>query len=336
MRAARQMGLGVGFVDALGAMRAPAWLRRANWYLRGRRPTWLQWSSTQVVEQVRTQEPRWLLTTGSAPCTRRDLERIGRAGVVRINYVTDDPFNAGLRAPWFLATLPEYDYVFSPRLANMDDLRRLGCRRVLYQPFGYDPVHQYREAPAESAVQGDECDVLFVGGADSDRVPYLAALIERGFRVALCGDYWERFAATRDCTRGHADPATVRRATAAAKICLCIVRRANRDGHTMRSFEIPAAGGCMLAEDTQEHRAIFGSDGESVVYFRSLGEMVRKAGWLLEHPEERARLAEAAYALVTEGGHTYQDRLIAMLAGREFVRIRSAALANASIESQIR
>jgi spore maturation protein CgeB len=250
--------------------------------------------------------------------------------------VTDDPFNARLRAPWFLGTLPEYDYVFSPRLANMDDLRRLGCRRVLYQPFGYDPVHQYREATSTPVVQDEECDVLFVGGADSDRVPYIAALIEHGFRVALYGDYWERFSATRDCTRGHADPATVRRATAAAKICLGIVRRANRDGHTMRSFEIPAAGGCMLAEDTEEHRAIFGSDGEAVVYFRSLGEMVRKAGWLLERPEERARLAEAGHALVTKGGHTYQDRLAAMLAGREFIGAGPSARTDASVESGVR
>jgi spore maturation protein CgeB len=336
VRAARQIGLTVGFVDALRAMCAPAWLRRANWHLRGRRPTWLQTWSRQVVEQARTQAPRWLLTTGFAPCTRRDLERIGRTGVVRVNYMTDDPFNPGFRASWFLAALPEYDCVFSPRLANMDDLRRLGCRCVLYQPFGYDPMHHYHEGPADSAVQGDECDVLFVGGADSDRIPYIAALIEHGFRVALYGDYWERFSATRNWTRGHADPATVRRATAAAKICLCIVRRANRDGHTMRSFEIPAAGGCMLAEDTAEHRAIFGADNEAVMYFRSLGEMVRKAGWLLEHPEERTRLAEAAHALVTDGGHTYQDRLVAMLAGQEFISNRSTALTDVSIESRIR
>jgi hypothetical protein len=48
----------------------------------------------------------------------------------------------------------------------------------------------------------------------------------------------------------------------------CPVRRASRDGHIMRSFEIAAVGGCMLAQDIDEHREIFGSEGEAVVYFR--------------------------------------------------------------------
>ncbi|HMH50421.1 MAG TPA: glycosyltransferase [Candidatus Acidoferrum sp.] len=335
VRAASQLGLRVGFVDALRAMDAPVWVRRANWYLRGRRPTWLRRSSSQVVEQVQTQRPQWLLTTGFAPCTRRDLERIGRTGVVRINYMTDDPFNPSVRAPWFLAALPEYDYVFSARRANMDDVRGLGCRRVMYQPFGYDPAHQYPEASADPDRRGDSCDVLFVGGGDSDRVPYIATLIEHGFRVGLYGDYWERFSATRACTRGHADPGTVRRATATAKICLCIVRKANRDGNTMRSFEIPATSGCMLAEDTGEHRDIFGADGDAVVYFRSLSDMVRKAGWLLEHPEERTRLAAAAHALVTRGGHSYRDRLVAMLAGHEFTPATAAPHTGARIQSAV-
>jgi hypothetical protein len=36
----------------------------------------------------------------------------------------------------------------------------------------------------------------------------------------------------------------------------------------MRSFEIAAVGGCMLARDIDEHREIFGSEGEAAVYFR--------------------------------------------------------------------
>jgi spore maturation protein CgeB len=41
----------------------------------------------------------------------------------------------------------------------------------------------------------------------------------------------------------------------------------SRDGHIKRSFEIAAVGGCMLAQDIDEHREIFGSEGEAVVYF---------------------------------------------------------------------
>ena len=99
-----------------------------------------------------------------------------------------------------------------------------------------------------------------MGGADRDRVPFIAALGAAGFSIALYGDHWDRFPETKPYDRGYADPQTLRQATAAAKIALCLVRRANRDGHVMRSFEIPAIGACMLVEDTEEHREIFGPD----------------------------------------------------------------------------
>jgi spore maturation protein CgeB len=81
----------------------------------------------------------------------------------------------------------------------------------------------------------------------------------------------------------------------------------------MRSFEIGAVGGCMLAEDTAEHREIFGDDGEAVVYFRSAREAADRARSLLGDSAERARLSIAIKARISGGGHTYRDRLLSML-----------------------
>ena len=68
------------------------------------------------------------------------------------------------------------------------------------------------------------------------------------------------------------------------------MRRANRDGNCMRTFEVPAIGSCMLTEDTEDHRTLFGPEGESVLYFNTIPEMVTKAVWLAGNPSERARL----------------------------------------------
>jgi hypothetical protein len=157
-------------------------------------------------------------------------------------------------------------------------------------------------------------DVLFAGGADADRLPYARALLGAGLKVALYGGYWDRHADLGPHWRGHADLATLCRVTPAAKLVLCLVRRANRDGHAMRSFEAPAMGGCLLMEDTEEHRELFGAEGECVVYFRDADEMVAKAKALLPRAEERARLAAAAHQRICSGGHTYADRLRTMLA----------------------
>jgi len=231
----------------------------------------------------------------------------------RLNYLTDDPWNPVFRAQWFFEALPMYDTVFSARRANMADLEKLGCPDVRYLPFGFDPKLCYPQ-PADAAESSRlAADILFVGGADRDRIPFIAALAGEGFSIALYGDYWERFPETRTHYRGYADPPTLRKATAVAKIALCLVRRANRDGHVMRSFEIPAIGACMLVEDTEEHREIFSAEGETVVYFRSIPEMIDKARWLLDRPAERQRLAGAVHSRIVAGCHTYRDRLAAML-----------------------
>jgi spore maturation protein CgeB len=81
----------------------------------------------------------------------------------------------------------------------------------------------------------------------------------------------------------------------------------------MRSFEVPAIGACMLVEDTEEHREIFGEPGRVVAYFRAVDELVQMARRLRDEPAERTRLAREAHQLIVGGPNTYRDRLLAML-----------------------
>lgn len=295
-------------------MDAPRLVRLFNWRLRGKRPTHLDQFSERILELCTTFKPNWLVAAGTAPLTANALLRIRQLEIRRVNYLTDDPWNPAHLAPWFLDALPQYDTIWSTRCANLTDLRRAGCSDVRYLPFAYDPELHFPVSPAGAETEyQSNIDILFVGGADRDRVAYIGALIRSGLRAQLYGDYWERFAETREHTGGHAEPLLVRQAASRARVSVCLVRRANRDGHVMRSFEIPAMRGCMLTEDTTEHRAIFGDEGRAVVYFRSIPEMIEKARWLLDHPEERERLANAAHQLITGGKHTYRDRLVTML-----------------------
>lgn len=309
-----QLGVGAEFWDTAQAFMAPVWVRKCSWWLLGHRPPRLREFSRCLVESCRRYRPRWLLCTGSAPVDAQALREIGILGVERLNYLTDDPWNPAHRAPWFFKALPLYDRVFSVRRANLEDLSTLGCSDVRYLPFAYAPELFYPEPPATADEESKfASDVVFAGGADRDRVPYIAALLKMGLRVGLYGSYWERYAETRMHTRGQADVRTLRLAIARAKVALCPVRRANRDGNSMRTFEIPAVGSCMLTEDTEEHREIFGEEGKAVVYFSTIPEMVEKLRWLLDHDGQRRRLAEAAHSLIVNGGNTYKDRLVHML-----------------------
>jgi hypothetical protein len=313
LHAAEALGIETVVCDLTEAYDGPVWRNRINWWVHGRRPTRLQAFSAKVLEACRDQRPTWLLATGIAPVEEAALKEIGELNVLRLNYLTDDPWNPAHRAPWFLRAAPRYDYIFSPRRATLGDLRRLGCMSACYLPFAYAPELHFPEAPANGERVRLASDIVFAGGADRDRVPYMEALIQGGFGVALYGGYWERYTQTATAARGQADAATLRKAVSAAKVSLCLVRRANRDGNVMRSFELPAMGACLLAEDTEEHREIFGDDGEAVAFFRTREEMVEKLRWLLAHEDARGRLRDAAHRIITAGRNTYRDRLEAML-----------------------
>ena len=310
-RAAFGAQVEVKLVEAQLAMNAPSWLRRFNWHCRGHRPTLLAEFGTTVLDLATEFKPNLVLASGLAPLDRDCLKALKSGDVLTANYLTDDPWNPAHRATWFLRALPEYRAVFSPRRSNLRDLVAAGCRRATYLPFAYDPAIHFSEGSDDIRTAEDQ--VIFVGGADEDRAPYCRALLEAGLRLAIYGDYWDRFPLLKRCWRGYADPETARKISGRAQVCLCLPRRANRDGHTMRSFEAAAMGGCVLAEETPEHRAIFGGNGEAVIYFRSIQEMQSRATWLAAQPAERCRLARAARDRITQGAHTYADRLQTIL-----------------------
>lgn len=311
VRAAAQLDIDTVTFDIAEASHGNRLLRTLSWRFGDRRPLQMNRFSEQLVGACTATRPDLLIATGAVPLPKEALRALHALNVICINYSTDDPWNPISRAQWFLDALPSYHVIFTPRRANVDDFRRLGCSDVRYLPFGYDDVLHAR---SDGRVDAPNCDVLFVGGADRDRVAFATAFMRGGSSLALVGSYWERFWFTRRYALGCKPPETIRELTAAAKVNLCLVRRANRDGHVMRSFEIAAIGGCMLAEDTAEHREIFGSDGEAVVYFRTPDQAAARARMLIADPNERARLAAAVRARVVGGHNSYRDRLAAMLA----------------------
>jgi len=307
---AAKLGFESIWFDADKAAAGARLLRSLSWHLADRRPLHLDRFEKELVAVCTSAKPAILIATGMAPLTELALRALRQLGIVSVNYSTDDPWNPAVRSTWHLRALPSYDFIFSPRRSNLNDFRRLGCAKVHYLPFGYDErLFASAAYPSDTSVH----NVLFVGGADADRAEFLAEFMRHGPPVAVAGGYWERYPAFRAYALGVKPPEVIRALTAAAKINLCLVRRANRDGHVMRSFEIAAAGGCLLAQDTDEHREVFGPEGEAVVYFRDAKAAAQRAHALLCDPSERKRLAVALHRRIISGGHTYAHRLATIL-----------------------
>lgn len=310
--AAETLGLNYSLADMREAETKNRLVQKFYWHLCDKKPAHLGRFATQILKTCAELKPAIVLTTGGrAPLERSHIQKLHAIGSKVINYSTDDPWNPVLRATWFLSTLPAYDAIFTPRRTNMDDFRRAHVRNIHYMPFAYDPnIHRAWNggAPAMSA-----SDVLFVGACDSERLPLIAALADAGLRLALYGRYWDVDAKTRPFARGVADQDSVRAASAAASVCLCLVRRGNRDHHVMRSFEAASIGGCILAEDTEDHRELFGPDGVAARYFRTIDDLVKIARDLSADREMRARMSDQLRSRMRERRDAYADRLAEML-----------------------
>jgi hypothetical protein len=151
-------------------------------------------------------------------------------------------------------------------------------------------------------------DVLFVGAADRDRLPMMRKLVAEPWQLNLHGGFWNRDRQLKKFYRGFVLGRDYRLALGGGKVCLGLVRRANRDGHSMRSFEIPACGAFMLAERTEEHLELF-EEGKEVAYFGSDEELLDKVRYYIAHDGERQHIAKAGYERVTSESNSYQDRV---------------------------
>ncbi len=230
-------------------------IRRFHWHFRGKLPPRLTEFGRHVVQVCRDFQPTLLLATGIAALSADCLGKVAEMGARRANYLTDDPWNKANGASFFWQALRQYDFVFSPREANLEDLRSWGCPRVEYLPFAYDPLTHFPEANvSDEELEEFRCDVAFLGCADRDRLPLARAIIGAGLKLRLYAGSWDRYSEFRRYWGGFVYERRLRLAVAGAALHLCLGRKANRDGHAMRSYELPAMGGPMLVERTARTR----------------------------------------------------------------------------------
>ena len=152
-KAAEVLGLEARCMDATEAYQGNLILRKIAWYF-GRRPFGLSKFSSKVLAAAKKVKPSVILTTGQTPLDEAVLAELGKMGIFRANYSTDDPWNPAHQAGWFLRSLEQYDLVFSTRKANLDQFRGLGIQTE-HLPFGYDPDLYFAPWDSRSHPDGD-------------------------------------------------------------------------------------------------------------------------------------------------------------------------------------
>jgi spore maturation protein CgeB len=76
----------------------------------------------------------------------------------------------------------------------------------------------------------------------------------------------------------------------------------------MRMFEATGVGTCLLTDWKENLPELFEPDREILTY-RSIGECIEKAKWLLDHPQEREAISQAGQARTLKD-HTFDRRAV--------------------------
>jgi len=240
------------------------------------------------------------------PPVLRTLRRYAR---FLVHYNTDDVFGSAGRFRLARWGIPHFDLQLTTNRFNVQEFRSRFSVGTLRVGMGFDPA-LHRPPPPESAGLAPGA-IVFLGHCEPHTEKYILALSSAGLPVRVWGGTWDRATTPglrriQPCSQDEYAPTIAR-----AAVALCFLSRANRNESTGRSFEIPAIGGCMLAERTPEHEYLY-REGAEAVFFSDAAELVRKARYLLDHQEERHRVARAGRARclaldLSWGGHIARE-----------------------------
>ena len=304
IRAATNYGLKVFFFESKKAYSNYSIINKVN-SLFSNKPIYYDNFNKYLQIFIGQVEPTFILTTGSVPVSSDTIALSKTNGSITINYSTDDPWNSNFNFPWFFDSLSKYDFIFTPRKNNLMDFLDNLNSNTYYLQFGYD---QWLFNNDKSILSPKKIDVFFAGGADISRANTIKYLINSGINIKTAGDYWSRYGISDNHNLGQLSPASLIENTISSKINICFVRKANRDGHVMRTFELARLGSCMIVEETQEHKEIFGKEGESVLYFTNNVDLLNKINFLLSNVVLQNKLSLNVTKLVGLN-NSYTDRL---------------------------
>ena len=279
--------------------------------------------NVQLPAAARTMQPD-MIWIEKGNMVRPDTLKMLRAAcpdAVIVAYSEDDMFNPLNRTRAFTAGLPHYDVVFTTKSYNAEpnELPALGAKRCVMVDKAFDPDQHRPLTITEDERRTYGADVGFIGSFAPERGADVLYLAESGLQVRVWGNGWESFSATHENLRIEKralvnTDADLRytKGIVATQINLGFLRKANRDLQTDRSVEIPACGGFMLAEYSDEHARLF-DDGKEAVFYRNRDELIGKAQSYLADDSERSAIAEAGRKRCLDSGYDHDARLSFML-----------------------
>ena len=246
-------------------------------------------------------------------------------GAILVSFNTD--YLGCGKHPWRLhrEAIPEYDFYFTSNVFDVELLKAKGVKNVLVVPLGYlGAMFQQIELTNEEAHRLG-ASIGFIGHWELATEDLILHLLDRGLPVRVRGTSWHharnkaRLAGTVE--QGFIPHADFVKSIMATKINLGINSTINRNQTSGRSYEIPAAGGFLLAKRTGEHLEMY-VEGKEAEFYDSVDELEEKARYYHEHDEERKQIAANGQRRCLSSGTSFEE-MMPRLAGIVEAAVRS-------------
>jgi spore maturation protein CgeB len=224
--------------------------------------------------------------------------RASAGKVVLFNH--DDPTGSrdGLRFLTLRGAIPHYSLCVVVREFNVAEFKAMGAQDVIRVWMGYDEVAHRPAEPQRPVAPAFDHDIAFIGRCmkGEGRDLFMLALIRQGLRPAIWGDNWSSSEVWSELKPYWQGPSVSGQdyvdAMRGAKLCIGMLSKGNRDQHTTRTMEIPAAGGLLCAERTAEHQALY-REGEEALFWSDANECAAVCKRLLADPARLQSVREA-------------------------------------------
>lgn len=236
----------------------------------------------------------------------------------RVHYSADDVSNPYNTTPEYLEYESAWDAVITTKRHNIDELSERGVANPIFVSSAYDPALHHPVARRRVT----QYSVGFLGNSRGDRRNLMRDLARRhGAEMVIGGPGWNRDPVLRR-SAAHLLPGAYGEDfsyfVASVRANLVLLNSENRDTHTCRSYEVPAAGGLFVGERTPEHEDLL-IDGREGYLFDSPAELEAVLERIENSPEEASIVALRGFTKVVSGNNAYSDRAQQILIQGEFV-----------------
>lgn len=280
-------------------------------------------ANRNLIDSVGRLKPRlvWIEKgTMIRPATLRRIKELSLPPTV-VSYSDDDMALRHNHTDDYVMGLRYYDCVFTTKPLNCrpDELPAMGARRVVMVDKAFDPDTHFPIPLSDDDRRDFGAECGFIGSFEAERAEAMLYLARNGVPVRVWGNGWAAMVGVHPNMTVENRPVVntpielrFTKAVAATRINLGFLRKLNRDTQTDRSVEIPACGGFMLAERSDDHRRLFEEDKEAV-FFSSPEDMLEKARYYLANEAERLKIAAAGRARCVAADYSHAARVRFML-----------------------